>query len=216
LVLGVLYYISWIPRTDANARRASARAEFLKLGLALELYHRRFQTYPPDTGYGLDMERSPGTYDPGSLWRYLMKPVRDPETGKKVGPFIDEWNPKQLESYNDARAGPSYYLTDPWGGPYGFVAERKRLVHNKSSFDLFSPGPDGVTARDRHGTKPNLAYDGLDNDGNGIADDAAELGPDASRNGDVGDDVNTWSPRGSAVQPHPRRIRRGQVPGDGP
>ncbi|MHC4505548.1 MAG: hypothetical protein ACYTFI_19760 [Planctomycetota bacterium] len=124
-----------------------------------------------------------------------MKPVRDPETGEKVGPFITEWNPKQLKPYNDARAGPSHYLADPWGSPYGFVGERKRVVHNRDSYDLFSPGPDGVTGSDATGAKPDLAYDGLDNDGNGIVDDAAELGPDASRNGEAADDINNWSAR---------------------
>jgi len=178
-----------------HPRRKMAFADRTRISIALDTYHLRFRAYPPDTGYGLDMEKSPGTYDPGSLWRYLVKPVRDPETGEKVGPFIAEWNPKQLKPYNDARAGPSCYLADPWGSPYGFVGERKRVIHNKDSFDLFSPGRDRVTASDRHGTKPNLAYDGLDNDGNGIVDDSAELGPDASRNGEVGDDINNWSVR---------------------
>ena len=186
------------------------RSDLTRISIAIDTYHLRFRVCPPDTGYGLDMEKSPGTYDPGSLWRYLVKPVRDPLTGRMARPFLRDWREKQLKQYEDAQAGPSYYLTDPWGRPYGFVGERKRLVHNKSSFDLFSPGPDGVTAcdetapeasgfgqltarTDERPGRPNLAYDGLDNDGNGTVDDAAEFGPDASRNGAVGDDINNWS-----------------------
>lgn len=178
-----------------SPRRKRVRADFAKLSLALDAYHLRFKAYPPDSGCGLDMEKSPGAYDPGSLWSYLMKPVRDPQTGEEVGPLAGEWHPRRLKPYNDALAGPSYYLADPWGGPYGFVAERKRVIHNKDSFDLFSAGRDGVTACDETRAKPNLAYDGLDNDGNGIVDDAAEFGPDASRNGEADDDMNNWSVR---------------------
>lgn len=195
LILAFVTLCAAIISAGLMRSRSPRRSDLARISIALDRYYLRFGMYPPDTGYGLDKEKSPGTYDAGSLWRYLVKPVRNPMTGRMADPFLRDWPERQLKEYEDARAGPSYYLADPWGNPYGFVGERKRVIHSKTSFDLFSPGPDGVTASDEHGARPNLAHDGLDNDGNGIVDDAAELGPDASRNGDVADDINTWSPR---------------------
>jgi hypothetical protein len=162
-----------------------------QLSEAIKSYHETFAAYPPDTGYGLDPAKSPGTYDAGSLWRYLTQPVTDPATGEEVGPFLDEWPEEYMAAYSDPKLGPSFRLTDPWGNPFAFVGEPKRVVHNPGSFDLFSVGPDGVTASDEPGAAPNLAYDGLDNDGNGTVDDASELGA-AARNGEVDDDINNW------------------------
>lgn len=148
----------------SEPRKRKAMADMAKLELALSAYEGKFGTYPPDTGYGLRMEgdrpvyarKARGimvdvpTYDPGSLWRYLYKQVKDPKTGRMVGPFLDEWPQSQLKSYNDvfnpAGAPPSRYLIDPWGNPYGFVGDKRRVVHNHGAYDLFSAGPDGFTA----------------------------------------------------------------------
>jgi prepilin-type N-terminal cleavage/methylation domain-containing protein len=220
----------------------AARADINKVSLALEQYHMTFRTYPPDTGYGLKMDivrpvakngrdddhdgfideagEDPSTYDPGSLWRYLARPVYDTRTKRMHGPFL-EWDLDKLASYNDPLfpGKPSFYLLDPWQNPYGFVGDPKRVIHNQGSFDLFSAGPDSVTACNNEvddpplgGTGPdgagdpsddpattalndNRAYNGKDDDGNGIIDDAPELGPEAMRNGDIADDVNNWSAR---------------------
>jgi len=177
-----------------KARVAKAGSQLLAIGAALDAYRDEFGSYPPDTGYGLDMATSPGTYDAGSLWRYLLQRVRDPKTGEALGPFLQDWPRDDLRSYADASAGKSFYLADPWGRPYGFVGEKRRLVHNPGSFDIFSVGPDGVTASDEPGAEPNLAYDGVDNDGSGRIDDASELGA-AAGNGDLADDINNWNPR---------------------
>lgn len=171
-----------------------ARSQIRVIEMALDAYHDEFGTYPPDTGYGLAMESSPGTYDAGSLWRYLILQVTDARTGKSLGPFLEEWPQEALREYADAAAGRSFYLTDPWGQPYAFVGERKRVLHNTGSFDIFSPGPNGKTASDDAPAEPNLAYDGLDNNGNGIIDDASELGA-AARNGSDDDDISNWSAR---------------------
>jgi len=181
-------------RMGDKARVAKAGSQLLAIGAALDAYRSEFGRYPPDTGYGLDMETSPGTYDAGSLWRYLLQRVRDPKTGEALGPFLQEWPRDDLRSYTDASAGKSFYLADPWGRPYGFVGEKRRLVHNPGSFDIFCAGPDGVTASDEPGAAPNLAYDGVDNDGIGKIDDASELGA-AARDGDLNDDINNWDPR---------------------
>jgi len=182
------------PHGHVNPRRAKSRVQIAQLAMALAEYHTHLGGYPPDTGYGLDMETSPGTYDPGSLWRYLFQSVRDPKTGEALGPFLQEWPRDDLRSYTDASAGKSFYLSDPWGRPYAFVGEKRRLIHNPGSFDLFSVGSDGLTASDEPGAEPNLAYDGVDNDGNGKVDDASELGA-AAGNGDLEDDINNWNPR---------------------
>ena len=179
-------------RGRAKIERASAQIGLI--GTALEAYRSELGRYPPDTGYGLDMETSPGTYDAGSLWRYLLQRVMNPKTGEALGPFLQEWPRDDLGSYTDASAGKSFYLADPWGRPYAFVGEKRRLVHNPGSFDIFSVGSDGLTASDEPGAEPNLAYDGVDNDGNGKIDDASELGA-AARDGDLEDDINNWDPR---------------------
>jgi len=175
--------------------------------------------YPPDTGYGLAPAKSPGTYDAGSLWRYLGRPVTDPATGETVGPFLEEWQKEYMTPYDDPRHGRSFRLTDPWQNPFGFVGDPKRVIHNKGGFDLFSVGPDGVTACDNGiDDRPesrvdtddvidcspdplsgsafdNRAYNRRDDDGNGVIDDSPEFGPEASRNGDIGDDINNWQSR---------------------
>lgn len=227
-----------------GAREKNARADIRKIELALDSYHLKLREYPPDTGYGLrkngqrpeykktvkGVEVNVATYDPGSLWRYLRKPVTDPMTGKKVGPFLKDWNPKQLKRYDDYYSNlvgeKSYYLTDPWGNPYGFVGTRKRVVHNPASFDLFSAGRDGVTACNNKKDDPspgqtsgdgradcseepnsmrpydNRAYNtnsstGKERNDNSeeddVANDSSEFGPEAIRNGDIGDDINNWS-----------------------
>jgi hypothetical protein len=205
----------WHPRTW----QGRLRLQWRQLSEAIESYHETFDTYPPDAGYGLDPAKSPGTYDAGSLWRYLAQPVIDPATGEKVGPFLEEWQEEFVEAYDDPKHGPSFRLTDPWGSPFGFVGDPKRVIHNPGSFDLFSVGPDCVTAcnngidddsmsrvegdgvtdcsrdpRSRYAAD-NRAYNRRDDDGNGVVDDAPEFGPEASRNGDIGDDINNWSMR---------------------
>jgi prepilin-type N-terminal cleavage/methylation domain-containing protein len=199
----------------------AARADIQLISLALDAYKLDHRTYPPDTGYGLERERPPATcdYDPGSLWRYLTKPVYDNRRKKMFGPYMD-WDQDDMKPYDDGREdaeflGESNYLTDPWGNPYGYVGHRTRVIHNHGAFDIFSPGVDGVTAVDNNeddyletpdnykdvpsknplstNRLDNRAYNGKDDDGNGFVDDVNEFGPEAIMNGDVGDDINNWS-----------------------
>ena len=238
-------YISYVALQVGGAPRIKRTiADLQKISLALDAYRKRFRTYPPDTGYGLQMEnvdrplfaRERGgrtdmvpTYDPGSLWRYLIMEVHvpdprypdDPAKTRTYGPFLEEWPGEQLKPYNDPLVGPSYYLSDPWGNLYGFRGERKRIIHNHGSFDLFSAGPDGLTAcNDGAGADCSQEADGFqdpnsttvgdnrayntqpgvrapeerDDDGNDIANDSAEFGQEAARNGDMNNDINNWSP----------------------
>ena len=224
----------------SEPRKKKALADIAKISLALMEYKSYFGEYPPDTGYGLRMNgttddnrpvitRTIGgvdvnvpTYDPGSLWRYLYRRVLDPKTGQMVGPFLEEWSQDQLIPYDDRydAGGRSRYLSDPWGKPYGYIGNRKRVIHSPGSFDIFSAGPDGVTAcnnetdDDEDGQMDpsddpqsqsmidNRAYNtqqvgvtwrALDDDDDGIANDSGEFGPEAIRNGDLGDDLNSWT-----------------------
>jgi type II secretory pathway pseudopilin PulG len=229
----------------SEPRKRKAMADIAKMSMALSEYKSYFGEYPPDTGYGLSMtaakpmytktirgkRQQVPTYDPGSLWRYLCVRVYDSKAEKWVGPFLDEWSQSQLQLYDDPDDLPaavsSRYLIDPWGNPYGFIGNKKRVLHNPGSFDMFSAGADGVTACNNEkddnligsnsgddyadcSDEPqsvmavdNRAYnsraDGemleYDDDDNGIANDSSEFGPEAIRNGDIGDDVNNWSSR---------------------
>jgi len=92
----------------------------------------------------------------------------------------------------------------PRGTPIGYVGDTRRVVHNSGSFDLFSAGPDRLTGLSASISPVNLAYDGVDNNGDGIVDNADELGA-ARMNGAMTfacnearsanahlDDVNNW------------------------
>jgi prepilin-type N-terminal cleavage/methylation domain-containing protein len=194
IVAIIAAFLSAVLITNGRGRPEKVRMQIALIEGALAAYRAELGRYPPDTGYGLDMESGAGGYDAGSLWRYLIQRVPDAKTGKLLGPFLEEWSQEDLREYSDAEAGRSFYLADPWERPYGFVGERKRLVRNPGSFDIFSCGSDGKTASDEPGAAPNLAYDGADNDGNGVADDASELGA-AAGNGAGGDDISNWSAR---------------------
>ncbi len=203
-------YISYVAlRIGGEPRRKRAMADIQKISFALDAFKKKVHKYPPDTGYGLQREnvvrpqfaRSRGgrtdmlpTYDPGSLWRHLIEPVQDPrfpdDPDRTVGPFLEEWSEGQLKAYNDPLFGPSFYLADPWGNLYGFVGERKRLLHNRGSFDLFSAGPDGVTGcNDGVGLDPAQQADGLQ-DPNSLAGDdnkAYNTGAITAQSGGDGD-----------------------------
>ncbi len=233
----------------SEARKRKALADIAKLSIALSEYKNRFGEYPPDTGYGLKMDGTGDgdrpcytkivkgvptdvpTYDPGSLWRYLCQRVWDPDAEELVGPILDEWSQSQTSPYDDrwdTGSPSSRYLIDPWGNPYGFIGDKRRVIHNHGAFDIFSAGPDGVTACNNGKDDPligstvgdkvadssdepqanqavdNRAYNTegapgefveIDDDGNDVAGDSEEFGPEAIRNGDIGDDINNWSSR---------------------
>jgi prepilin-type N-terminal cleavage/methylation domain-containing protein len=175
-----------------------ADADILLISAALDRYHQDFRCYPPDTGYGLATDSGSPLYDPGSLWRYLRQRVVDPRTGELKGPYLERWPVDRAEPYDDPGRGKSLYLADPWGNPFGFIGERHRVVHSSAGFDLFSAGRDGVTACREDDQSPsdaraeaNRAYNGKDDDGNGLVDDRAELGW-SHDNGTQSDDSNNW------------------------
>jgi prepilin-type N-terminal cleavage/methylation domain-containing protein len=244
-IMGILmaFIATVLMNIGSEPRKKKAMADIAKISMALDDYKNHFGEYPPDTGYGLKMvDERPlydrgavigiPTYDPGSLWRYLCRRVRDTKTNRLVGPFLEEWSKSQLAAYKDyydvAGQSSSRYLIDPWGNPYSFIGSKKRVLHSPGTFDIFSAGPDGVTAcnneidddllGENHGDNytdcsddpqtveavDNRAYNTeqvgddwreRDDDGNLIFNDCEEFGPEAIRNGDIGDDINSWSTR---------------------
>ena len=194
---------------EEKVRKRSAAAELIaRLDRALRQYQSDFHSLPPDTGFGLQPESAAAgagaTYDAGSLWRYLAHTtIHD---GKTYGPYLS-CKSEELRPYNDPKHGQSYYVVDSWGTPIGYIGSQKRVIHNRGGFDLFSAGPDGKTGADLVGRlSANLAYDGLDNDDDGTADNSSELGGaklngcltlvsgDLGLTADMLDDVNNWDP----------------------
>ena len=194
---------------EESDRRRSAAALLNRIGEALRQYQADFHALPPDTGFGLsavDASQGAGkTYDAGSLWRYLSQATT--REGKTRGPYIN-FSGSELASYNDPVSGPSYYVVDSWGTAVGYVGSPIRVIHNRGGFDLFSAGPDRKTGMDATpGAPANLAYDGIDNDGDGVVDNSTELGG-AALNGcltvasaapgmpsELLDDLNNWDQR---------------------
>jgi hypothetical protein len=175
VVIGALAFVFLWALPHWGGRTGHPIPPIHKIDLALERYYMELRTLPPDTGF------SPGPshadLDPGSLWRYLCEPVYDPRAERWFGPYL-EWPPEKLRAYDDALRGESYQLLDHWGNPYGYAGDAESVVHNRGKWDVFSIGPDGVTA----------SNDGVDNDGDGEADE-----PDERRmNGAVGDDISNW------------------------
>jgi prepilin-type N-terminal cleavage/methylation domain-containing protein len=198
VVMAIIVILAGMAITFWPTGPSPAGADILRISAALDLYRADFGAYPPDTGYGLAMDAGSPHYDPGSLWRYLRTPLVDPRTGRIKTPYLTDWSEDRTAPYEDPVRGKSCYLTDPWGNPFGFIGDRRRVIHNPAGFDLFSAGRDGETAcggtaQSPGDTRPgaNRAYNGKDDDGNGIVDDSAELGA-AAANGTLGDDSSNW------------------------
>lgn len=90
---------------------------------------------------------------------------------------------------------PIYEILDPFEVPYSYhnneddspARSGNTLPHKPFSFDIFSMGPDGVTA----------GNDGVDNDGDVVHDGSAtadpkEALPIGKLNGTLTDDINNW------------------------
>jgi prepilin-type N-terminal cleavage/methylation domain-containing protein len=204
---------------NTNKIRASQKL-IERIGIGLSRYYADLRSYPPDTGYGLTKQTLKGpinmagdmgvVYDTGALWRYLGNEVKvyhtDGSYWKTVGPYI-QFKADELVEYSDsAYPTKSYYVVDAWNVPIGYVADPRRVIHNRGDFDLYSAGPDKMTASDVSGATPNTAYDGSNRD------DASEMGGSAENGTYTGtrrnwvppngpnkppylDDLNNWDPQ---------------------
>jgi prepilin-type N-terminal cleavage/methylation domain-containing protein len=227
IVIGIIAFLIGMIATvfinaQGNARVKSTQKLIEKIGIALALYEGNLRTLPPDTGYDMPMgtfETTNATgdkeilYDSGALWRYLGRKLEvyrsDGSVSKVVGPFTN-FSEAELREYTDNKYSgeKSYYVVDAWGQPIGYVGDKRRVVHSRGSYDIFSAGPDKVTASNDgldNGLpqKGNAAYDGKDSDNDGVIDNATELN-EARMNGaltarkkerigkEVLDDINNW------------------------
>ena len=195
-------------RSDERSRIAAAKSLIERISSALGQYQSDLKELPPDTGYGLSFTdpASGKTFDAGSLWRYLAK--KTIHDGKSYGPYL-QFSSAELAPYTDPVNGASFYVVDPWGTAVGYIGDSRRVMHNRGGFDIFSAGPDRKTGQDIiHQEAPNLAYDGIDNDGDGVVDNYTELGS-AKFNGcltvasgdiqvplEALDDINNWDSAG--------------------
>lgn len=189
--------------SSGKPKETEANLLVRRLHLALLQYQADFKQLPPDTGFELsatDSSLGAGrTYDAGSLWRYLSQEQQ--VGGKTYGPYL-KFSYAELKPYLDPVRGESFAVIDPRGTAIGYVGDSRRVIHNPGAFDLFSAGPDRKTGGDMAGQTG--AYDGKDNEGDGIVDNAQELGSarlngcltlafnDAQVPREALDDVNNW------------------------
>lgn len=227
IVVGIIAFLIGMIATvfinaQGNARIKSTQKLIEKIGIALALYEGELRCLPPDTGYDMPFGTYEVTnidgqkeilYDTGALWRYLGRKIEvyrtDGSIAKIVGPFTN-FTESELREYDDKKysSEKSYYIVDAWGQPIGYVGDKRRVVHSRGAYDIFSAGPDKVTATNDgidNGIpqKGNAAYDGKDSDSDGVADNATELG-EARMNGaltarkkekvgdEILDDINNW------------------------
>jgi type II secretory pathway pseudopilin PulG len=226
IVVGIIgFLIAMIVNVFINAsggaKVKATKALIGKIGIALARYEGELRSLPPDTGYDMpfgtkDMRNADGEreilYDTCALWRYLGCKLevrrQDGSVAKVVGPFTS-FSEAELRPYEDVKYSErSYYVCDAWGNPISYIGSRKRVIHARGSFDIFSAGPDGKTATNDGldngiAQKSNDAFDGKDSDGDGEIDNASELG-EAQMNGnltarkrekvgdEILDDINNW------------------------
>lgn len=188
-----------------TAKIQAAQVQLRNIDLALRQYYADFREYPPDTAFeGVPGWPESGTksekecyFDAGSLFRYLGRPIiwkKKRADGSEYdagtfGPYL-KFQESELHRYKDNYYGDSFQVIDPWQTPIGYVGDPRRKIHNRDGVDLYSAGPDKMTAssdqsKSTKQVKHNFpdgydtdckAYDGQDNDGDGVPDNATEMG----------------------------------------
>lgn len=143
----------------ARSTHNATLALLARLEIAIESYHAQTGKYPPDD--------ADTTVSANRNLRNALESVRyefkESELDATTGEILDPWGNILDYDCNDPETG------------------NRDTTSNNSTYDLYSRGPDGVTAEN----------DGLDNDGNALTGDADE----AHLNGSVGDDINNWARR---------------------
>lgn len=209
IILFMLAFLVGVFLKFGNTNKIRATQKLIeRVGIGLSRYYADLRTYPPDTGYGLPKKTVTGVinaagengviYDSGSLWRYLGQEVKvyrsDGTYWKTLGPYVQFRSEETIEYADTDYTYKSYYVVDAWGKPLGYVADSKRVIHNRGDFDMFSGGPDKMTASDDASATANNAYDGAGRD------DASEMGS-AAENGSYTATRRNWVPPNGPNKP---------------
>lgn len=124
ILAGIL--IGGVGFAGRKADSAKAQASIQILSAALEKFHSEKGYYPPCTSAS-DVKF---LLDSGNLKLKLSKEFD----------FFDKKNFMELEGVSSDSDHPTTY-DDPWGQPFQYKCPGD---HNRSAFDLWSTGPDGV------------------------------------------------------------------------
>jgi len=147
ITLGVSGY------AQRRAGASRAQSEIAAISAALDKYKMDNGVYPataaiPTANNGYDPTISPYAYTNNATVLYTNLAGRAHYTNAPSGPVYMEFTVSQLTT----NAGAADYVTDPFGYPYGYVADDPTVptayvVYNKGFFDLWSTrGQSGTTA----------------------------------------------------------------------
>jgi len=185
-VLATVITLNLVKATN-RAKVSEARTFIGKLELAISMYKMDTGSYPPDEKGSASLRRAldPDENDPirnTPGWKGPYLEFKDNEVNSK-GELLDPWNKGK-----DDRKHIYVYRADLDNDSFTCPP-----FHNKTSFDIYSKGPDGKSGKDEEdGNEPedgNYCQNGLDDDGDGIVD---ELSFREDKNGYLEDDINNW------------------------
>lgn len=137
ILAGIL--IPAVTTVRKNANKVKAKALISHLVTAIESYKSDAGFYPADhISVNLASE---------ALYIYLTNRFYDSVANEYYGPYIE---PK-TDWVGDSDGDGNSEFVDPWENPYEYEADTDALAatrppfHNVYTFDIYSPGPDGVT-----------------------------------------------------------------------
>lgn len=188
VVLSTLAAVNYL-QTGERARRAAAASFIAALETAISMYKADMGEFPPDQRGSASLREALSSPPDHPLW--------EDHTWK--GPYI-EFKEHEVNSEGE--------LIDPWSrGPndrvhiYIYRANLDRdpstfpPFHNRTSFDIYSPGSDGRTGTNSsHGDEfadGNFSQNRRDDDRDGFVDELSPSGRGAA-NGYLEDDINNW------------------------
>jgi general secretion pathway protein G len=140
-IIGLLasYVMYTITSANIRVKIAQAKTQISHIENTLELYNGDVGFYPPGDA----------VYDGGIINVVEALSGKPRSEGGGGGPSR-YWEFKEKELANSKYEPSRKVLLDPWGKPYRYTRATddagnvKPGIHRKSSFDLYSCGPDGV------------------------------------------------------------------------
>ena len=129
----ILFLLSLIVIGAVYARRKAqvdrTQALLFRVELCATRYHQAMKEYPPPT-----------STDPGTLWRYLGRPAKNPRNGNSYSP-PEKFMADELIAYDDPNHGPSFKVVDAWRTPVRFCGDPDQ-VRSRNGLDIESAGLD--------------------------------------------------------------------------